>query len=327
MKEIYKNIFAGDVILPKSPLKSLNSYIIRSENYALIIDSGFDHPESEESFFGGLEELGIQKGQVDLYLTHLHADHSGLTAKFQQKYGGKVFCSAIDAEYVNGMAKADYFDKQLYSPEFLGLYNDGHFFDRHPAVLYSPKQEVEFTFVEEGDKFTVGEYEFEVISVPGHTPGITALYEKTHKLLFCGDHILDKITPNISFWGFEHGDILGIYLQSLDRVRAMEVDLVLPSHRILIEDHHRRIDELKQHHQDRLDDILHILADGEYKTVSEIAAKMHWDFRAKDFEEFPPAQKWFASGEAMAHLEHLRTKGMVEMQKGGKNDPVLYRKK
>ncbi|MDO4712138.1 MAG: MBL fold metallo-hydrolase, partial [Peptostreptococcaceae bacterium] len=169
MKEIYKNIFAGDVILPRSPLRSLNSYIIRTDDHALIIDSGFDHPESEECFFAALEELGIKKGQVDLYLTHLHADHSGLTAKFQQKYGGKVYCSAIDAEYVNGMAKSDYFDKQLYSPEFLGLYNDGHFFDRHPAVLYSPKTAVEFVFVKEGDRISIGDYEFEVIDLPGHT--------------------------------------------------------------------------------------------------------------------------------------------------------------
>lgn len=327
MKEIYKNIFTGDVILPKSPLKSINAYIIRSENYALVIDSGFDNPESEECFFALIDELGLKKGQVDLYLTHLHADHSGLTAKFQQRYGGKVFCSKIDAEYVDAMSRADYFDIQLYSPEMLGLHNDGHFFDKHPAVLYSPKSPVEFTFVKEGDKISVGEYEFEVLFLPGHTPGLTALYERSHKLLFSGDHILDKITPNISFWRFEYGDILGTYLENLERVRAMDIETVFPSHRVLIGDHQKRIDELKKHHQDRLDDIMHILSDGKQKTVGEVAAKMHWDFRAKDFEEFPPAQKWFACGEAMAHLEHLRAKDLVILTQGEKNDPILYHKK
>ena len=315
VKEIYKNIFVGDVILPKSPLKSLNLYVIKSPEHALIIDSGFDCLESEECFFHALDELGVQKGRTNLYLTHLHADHSGLTYKFQQKYEGKVYCSRIDADYVNAMAKSDYFDKQLYRPEMLGLFDDGHFFDKHPAVLYAPKNPVNFTIVEAGEQIAIGEYTFDIIDIPGHTPGMTGLYEKKHQLLFSGDHILDKITPNISFWRFEYGDILGTYLNSLEKVYAMDVKMVFPSHRVLIDDHRRRIDELKAHHQERLKDILHILNDGDYQTVAEIAAKMHWDFRAKDFEDFPPAQKWFATGEAMAHLEHLRAKGLVKMNR------------
>lgn len=327
MKEIYKNIFAGDVILPKSPLKSLNSYIITSNDRALIIDTGFDHEESEACFFSELEELGLQKGQTDLYLTHLHADHTGLSYKFQEKFGGKIYCSEIDADYINSMANEDYFITHQYKPEFLGLYDDGHFFEKHPAVLYGPKKPIEVEFVKEGDRITIGDYCFEVISIPGHTPSHTALYERNAKLLFSGDHILDKITPNISFWHMKYGDILGTYLNSLEKVYQLEVDMVFPSHRIRISDHRRRIDELRRHHQDRLEDIMNILFDGKEKTVAEIAADMHWDFRAKDFESFPPNQKWFASGEAMAHLIHLKYKNLVEMNYKSDDEPVLFSKK
>lgn len=325
MKEIFKNIYMGDVVLPHSPLKSLNSYIIKGKNRSLIIDTGFDAPETEAGFFGELEALGIEPGKADLYLTHLHADHTGLAAKFQQRYGGRVYCSAIDADYVNAMANADYFTTHQHSPEFLGLENDGHFFDMHPAVIYGPKEKVDFVIVKEGDIIKAGDYAFQVISLPGHTPDLTALYESTHKLLFSGDHILDKITPNISFWRFEFGDILGTYLDSLDKVAAMNVDLVFPSHRTLILHHRSRIAELKAHHQARLEDIIEILQKADTPlTVAQVAAQMRWDFRAKDFDAFPPAQKWFASGEAMAHLEHLRAKNIVTIVHHGEFEAVEF---
>lgn len=324
MKELYKNIFAGDVILPKSPLKSINSYIIKGEEQSLVIDTGFDHPESEEAFFAQFDELSLQAGRVDLYLTHLHADHTGLCYKFQERFGGKIYCSKIDADYINSMANKDYFTTHQYRPEFLGLENDGHFFDHHPAVLYGPKHPVDIIPVKEGDVLSVGDYRLEVISVPGHTPDHTALYERTHKLLFSGDHILDKITPNISFWRFEYGDILGTYLNSLEKVYRMDVDIVFPSHRVVVHDHRKRIDELIAHHEDRLNDIRNILADGGKKTATEVASRMHWDFRAKDFESFPPNQKWFACGEAMAHLVHLEAKGEVRIIHTSDLEPVLF---
>lgn len=50
LKEVFKNIFLNEVILPKNPLKALNCYIIKNEDRILVIDSGFDHPETEELF-------------------------------------------------------------------------------------------------------------------------------------------------------------------------------------------------------------------------------------------------------------------------------------
>lgn len=277
-------------------------------------------------FFAEIESLGLKNRPIDLYLTHLHADHTGLASKFQQKFGGKVYCSAIDADYIDAMTHKDYFASHLYPAEFYGLHDEGDFFSNHPAVLYCAKGEISYTIVKEGDEIRVGEYNFQVLDVPGHTPNHTALYEKNHQLLFSGDHILDDITPNISFWRFEHGDSLGIFLDSLQKIYDLPVKMVFPSHRRLITDHRKRIDELRQHHQERLDDVMNILSTGEKMTVAEVASKMHWDFRAKDFSHFPPAQQWFASGEAMSHLEHLRSKGLVKMDMVDENTPIRYYK-
>ena len=47
-------------------------------------------------------------------------------------------------------------------------------------------------------------------------------------------------------------------------------------------------------------------------SVRDVAAKMNWRIRAKSWEDFPSPQKWFASSEAMAHLEHLYCIGKLE---------------
>ncbi len=100
-------------------------------------------------------------------------------------------------------------------------------------------------------------------------------------------------------------DYLGMYLKNLDKLRSLPIELGLPGHRALILDCHKRIDELKEHHKRRLDLVLKILEDGGRYNAAQVAKQMRWDIRAKSWEDFPPAQKYFAAGEALSHLTHL----------------------
>ncbi|MBC2722739.1 MAG: MBL fold metallo-hydrolase, partial [Desulfosporosinus sp.] len=138
-------------------------------------------------------------------------------------------------------------------------------------------------------------------------------------LFFCGDHILDEITPNITFWGFEQ-DILATYIKSLNKVYNFEIDYLLTAHRKIVRNHRNRINELLHHHEERLQEILSILKGGR-KTPVEMAASMHWDIGHKKWSDFPPSQMWFASGEALSHLEHLVHIGVVERTR---ESGVLY---
>ena len=125
---------------------------------------------------------------------------------------------------------------------------------------------------------------------------------------------INKITPNISFWEFKYEDILGTYLKNLDKVYNMDVNIIYAAHRGIIENPKLRIDELKKHYADRNAEVYGLLKEGEKFTAAQIATKMHWDYRAKNFEEFPNNQKWFATGEALANLEHLRAIGKADYE-------------
>lgn len=140
------------------------------------------------------------------------------------------------------------------------------------------------------------------------------LYEKGHKILFCGDHILGKITPNITYWGDEFGDSLGIYLENIKKIKDLYIKHLYSAHRFLVEDTNARIDELIAHHEERLRDCLKIIEKLGRSNTTQITQQMQWDIKAKDWTDFPASQKWFAVGEAAAHLKHLVMQGKIKEQ-------------
>jgi glyoxylase-like metal-dependent hydrolase (beta-lactamase superfamily II) len=180
---------------------------------------------------------------------------------------------------------------------------------RHPAHRYSSNRRVDFTVVNDGDMIEVGDFHFRCVATPGHSPGHTSLYEADKKILIAGDHILFDITPNITNW-LEMEDSLGEYLASLEKVNALDVELVLTGHRRLVHDLRGRVKELQDHHRARLQEVLVALGDGE-KNILQIAPCISWDITAKTWDEFPAQQKWFAFGETMAHVTHLEKQGKV----------------
>jgi glyoxylase-like metal-dependent hydrolase (beta-lactamase superfamily II) len=169
--------------------------------------------------------------------------------------------------------------------------------------------------LKEGDTLSVGDYRFRCVETPGHTPGHMCLYEPNRKILVAGDHILNDITPNIQLWSDDRNP-LEEYFDSLDKVSELNIELVLPGHRSLFRNCRERIQELKQHHQKRLDEIISILGKG-HKDAFRVASEMSWDILCDSWDLFPVSQKWFATGEAIAHLKYLKEKGIIrsEMRK------------
>jgi len=305
--EVYPNIFKNEIPLPKNPLRAINSYIIRSEKRNLIIDTGFNTAECLTELMRGIEELNIDLEKTDLLMTHMHTDHSGLAPVLKKNGVQAIYFSQIDGDLFNQTSKRDSFYHTLNQIFGFKIDNSLSFGKEFGTRLVEP---LDFIPLFEGNEIVLGDYCFEVVDIPGHTPGHIGLYERKHKLFFSGDHILAEITPNISFWGFEQ-DILATYLHSLDKVYDYEIDYLFTAHRNIIRDHQKRILELKGHHEERLKEILAILEDGK-KTASQMAASMHWDVSHKKWGDFPHSQKWFASGEALSHLEHLVHLGLVD---------------
>jgi glyoxylase-like metal-dependent hydrolase (beta-lactamase superfamily II) len=77
-EKILPDIYRIEVPLPKSPLKALNSYLVKGDGRYLLIDTGLNRKECKQALFSGLDELHVDLTKTDIFITHLHSDHMGL---------------------------------------------------------------------------------------------------------------------------------------------------------------------------------------------------------------------------------------------------------
>jgi len=323
IEQILPDLYKLEIPLPRSPLKALNSYLIKGEERFLIIDTGMNREACLRPMLAGLEKLGVDLQRTDFFITHLHADHLGLVGNLAGE-GSKIYFSAVDAsviDYENSKPGERF-------QEFFSFYISHGFpkaelekaFEGHPGYRYSPKRTLDFLRVREGAAIEIGGYAFRCIETPGHSPGHMCLYEERKKIFISGDHILIDITPNITYWP-ELPNSLKAYLASLEKVQPLDVDLVLPGHRSLWNDHRKRIAELQEHHRARLEEAVSSLKKGE-KTAWQVAPEITWDIDCNSWEEFPAVQKWFALGETIAHLNYLE--GDEKVEKRMLDSKVVY---
>ncbi len=317
-QEILTNLYKIEIPLPKNPLKALNSYIIKDAERNLIIDTGWDQEECMEAMQDGLRALGVDLRKTDFFITHLHADHLGLLSQLATETS-TIYFNQPEAERIKSLNRWNDF------VDFARL--NGFPEDElqaalcsHPGYKYGPKGVLSFRVLKEGDRISIGNYLFECVETPGHTKGHLCLYEPSKKIFVAGDHILSDITPTIQLWS-DDWDPLKEYLESLEKVYKLDIELVLPGHRGMIRNCKERIRELKDHHERRLEEIVSILRKGS-QNAFEVASQMSWDVIYEAWERFPVSQKWFATGEAIAHLKYLEEKG--KLQKEIQDQKIVY---
>src|ERR1700676_4641013 len=109
--------------------------------------------------------------------------------------------------------------------------------------------------VEAGETIHLPGWSLRTIWTPGHSPGHVCFYSEDRKLLISGDHVLPRITPNISVHTQQPSNPLGDYLESLLKLQNLSTDEVLPAHEYRFSDLKGRLEEIIAHHADRLEEI------------------------------------------------------------------------
>ena len=146
--------------------------------------------------------------------------------------------------------------------------------------------------------------------MPGHTPGLCCLYDRRRGLFFAADHLLEKVSPNPIIElgpGGEEGRFhpLLAYLDSIRRLRALEVELVLPGHGAPFQGHRRVIDGLTAFYEKRQGKILAALAAGPLTGYEVTRALFPWA---------RPGDLFLVMSEAIANLEVLEARGAVRRE-------------
>lgn len=297
------------VELPQNPLRMLNVYVIRSGEYSLIIDTGLNRPECYEALWSGIKELNINLSKAVLFLTHCHSDHIGLAWSLAEK-GVSVYMGSLEYKCMEEL-----FDGTSLKRMDIRFYNEGQpWRELEQKTMsgktsgYAPKLGFAVNLLEDGQKVPCGQMDAVAIYTPGHTPGHMVLYLPQEQILFSGDHILFDITPNIGVWDHSSGT-LSDYINSLLKVRNFPIQMAFPAHREIREDVYHRIDELMDHHGERLDEIYQAVKVHPGFSAYQLAGVISWSVKKFGWKNFPPLQKWFAMSETLAHLDYLVEKG------------------
>ena len=309
-ERIAEDLWRLDIPLVGNPLKNLNSYLIVGER-SLLIDTGFRQEPCREAMERQLTEVGVDRDRMDIFLTHLHSDHTGLAPELVRP-GCRVYIGAVDGQWM-----AEHRDESAWRTTYEGYVREGFsreemavLWDSNPAKNAGPAAYDDYVFLKDGDMLACGGHTLRCVLTPGHTPGHLCLYEPERRWLFSGDHVLFHITPNICRWsGVE--DSLGNYLESLKKVRDLPVELLLPAHRAETGELAARVDALTAHHARRVENAWETVRGEPGLTAYEIAGRMAWSIRCRNWAEFPLTQKYFAVGETLSHLDYLAGLGRV----------------
>jgi glyoxylase-like metal-dependent hydrolase (beta-lactamase superfamily II) len=324
--KVAPGIYQLKLPMSDSPLRHLNCYLIEGKDGWLMLDTGWHTPDTFNTLETGLRDLGLDVADIaTIVVTHIHPDHFGLAGKIKhlsprtQLLMHRWESDLIESRYINFANLRDKIGAMLQRHGVPLLNMSALQSASMPALQF-----VTVTFPDDvlygGEIMNTGVYNLEVIWTPGHSPGHICLYEPQNKLLFSGDHILPSITPNVSYHVQSGDNPLGDYLYSLQKLRNLPVDKVLPAHEHIFSNLQGRIQEIVDHHNRRKGEIQQAIAK-EPHNAYEISSKITWDI-GLTWEQFPDLQKRFAVMETIAHLECMRWEGIV--RRTVKGNSILY---
>ena len=223
-------------------------YVVQEDEYCVLIDSGSGTDTSHENLLSGLEQIGIRPSDLThILLTHAHIDHFGGLSRLRPITGAQIGVHELDTQTVaHHEARLALIERRLASflaetglaeetrNQILTIY-------RFSKAIYRSVP-VDFTY--EAMDMRLGPLEF--IHLPGHCPGHVAI--RLDDVVFCGDMVVEGVTPHLSPESINPYSGLDHYLESLGRLQswAKNARLILNGHDEVITNLLAHIESTKQ---------------------------------------------------------------------------------
>jgi glyoxylase-like metal-dependent hydrolase (beta-lactamase superfamily II) len=297
-------------------LDHINLWLLADDDGWTLVDCGYGSDATrvlwERHFTTTLRGLPIRR----IIATHCHPDHVGNAAWLSARFGAPV--AMTHAEFLTAHAMgAEHSGYGIAST--IELFRKHGMAAEHVAALDArgnqyrrgvPELPMTFDRLLDGDTRRAGGTAWTIIEGHGHSPEHASLYSAARGVLISGDMLLPKISTNVSVWALEpDGDPLGRFLDSIAALETLPPNtLVLPSHGLPFRGISVRVAELRAHHVARLDELTAAVdATRVPLTAADLVPVL---FR----RELDLQQRYFAFGEAIAHLNHLWRRGRLDRQ-------------
>jgi glyoxylase-like metal-dependent hydrolase (beta-lactamase superfamily II) len=168
-----------------------NIWHVRGRNRDLLVDTGLGLVSLREA----ARDL-FTKG-LAVVATHTHFDHVGAMFEFEERIVHRIEAKNLadgaapfslrprdgDELFSAVMERAGYILPECYLSELP--------FDGYDVTRYAVLPALATRLVDEGDRVDLGDRSFEVLHLPGHSPGSIGLWEEATGILFSGDAVYD----------------------------------------------------------------------------------------------------------------------------------------
>jgi glyoxylase-like metal-dependent hydrolase (beta-lactamase superfamily II) len=313
--EVSEGVYRIPLPLPNDGLRAINLYLIVEDGNLTCIDSGWSIPESKELLAKGLKSLGFDLADISRFLiTHVHRDHYTQALDIRKNLGTKIALGAKEkpsldlyrAHSRNPMfAQMDRL-REVGAHAIADTISDWMNEHGEDGLGWDPPDE----WMEDGP-VELKERTLNAIETPGHTAGHLVFHDHKAALLFAGDHVLPTITPSIGFEPVLQSNPLGDYLRSLAIIKSLPDAVLLPGHGPVAPSTHARVDQLFDHHAERLNliekEVAAVLVD-----AFAFGGALKWTRREHKLEDLDPFNAMLAVLEVSAHLEVLVIQGRVK---------------
>jgi glyoxylase-like metal-dependent hydrolase (beta-lactamase superfamily II) len=321
--------------LPSDGLRAVNVYAIEADSGLVLIDSGWALANALDQLERSLSAIGAGLPDVRQFLvTHMHRDHYTQAVEIRRLFGTPVALGAGERPSIDGLLSGEFqpFRAQLAilrgagasqvadqlaammsiepsGPERhsgdAGAMSPGHPPLRPGATIGAALgYEQPDQWITPEQVFDLGTRTLTAVSTPGHTRGHVVFADSRAGLLFAGDHVLPHITPSIGFQEAPSAEPLREYLQSLTVVRRLPDMRLLPAHGPVSPSTHSRIDELVDHHAERLRVMADVVAAGPC-TGYDVALAIGWTRRHRKLADLDLMNQMLAICETVYHLDLL----------------------
>lgn len=283
-------------------------YAIALDEGLAVIDPGWDTDEAWNALAHGIRAIGFDVQDIRVALvTHSHRDHYGQTGLLRSRFGSRIALHPAEADVI----VRRYGDPAAWRRELeLVARRQGIPHERVREILASNHTPTDQLWKGAPDILVDGDWQLptatgvlRAIWTPGHSPGHLCFFHEGYRMLFAGDHLLPKISPNISVRCATDENPLKDFLGSLARLADFDVTEVLPGHEARFRGHMARVDALADHHERRCREIEAALARRPGSTCWDVNSELTWRSAWSEFSSF---EHRASLGETLAHLEYLR---------------------
>ncbi|GAA3195386.1 MBL fold metallo-hydrolase [Actinocorallia longicatena] len=328
VERVRDGLWSVPVPLPDNPLRYVLVYVLEAPGGVVLVDAGWDTAEAWAALNDGLAVAGYAITDVlGVLVTHLHPDHYGLAGRVREASGAWVALHSADARLLRDRYR-DYTGlieaiRRQMREHGVPEEDAGQLADASKSILPLVRHTEPEVILEDGKLAPVPGWELRTVWTPGHSPGHVCFHDVRGGLLLSGDHVLPRISPAVVVHPQQPGDALGDFFASLEKVRGLRVEEVLPAHEYRFAGLDARVAELLDHHEERLTEIEGAVGRAaEGPTAWELATRLTW---SRPWEQIQPFMRRTAMLETLAHLVMLEAAGRVAKHDGGaRRGPVRW---